>query len=380
MAIRLFALLAKAGLSALICLVLTAVFPLLALPDAWWRDWQSIAPRSDIKLAAREVVLLEVRDDPDHRGILTSLLPTDRGFIGKIARCVGEQHPKALGIDVLLADEVKNDDSFTSLAADLSAASRSTKLVIANYDYEASGAAFAPIAELASAIDASQGNVRLLSDKSTDRVRFSLPARPRDAIPRNFADAVVVAAYPDAVPSRSQRTRILWGAGSDFTRISSADVFRLCTSDKKGELGVLFRNKIVLFGSVAQNDRHSTPLDPLISTDGLDGLSIHAAIVAQRLAGIRVQDASYWLEWLLGTCAAALAISVPSGFRWLHVPIEVIVPVGIFILDAIMFYGFDVGLRSGMLVLCYAFALTVWIKAPKFVRSYFQPAKGSRHV
>ena len=359
----------KALISALLCLLAGALFPQLLTADSWWRDWTSIAPRPALSDAARDIVLVEIRDDAAHRAALTSLLPTDRDFVGRVAVCLAEARPKALGIDILLADERDAVHTQPLLLNRLQHAARAAPLVLASYDVETPQGpiAYPPISALAAAAGAAQGNVRLLTDKTSERVRFSLPSASGDPIAFSFADALARVAQHAPAAGRSVRERILWGSADEFLRVRAVDVARLCEQGDASALRALAEGKILLFGSVAQADRHRTPLANL-GGDGQDGLTIHGAIVAQRLADLHVHEAGLALNLFLAFLVALVAVAVPPDYRWNHIPIEALAIAAIFIADLLLFFLFDVAIRSGLVLLSYAFGIAIWITGRKLTR------------
>lgn len=358
---------AKAALTSVAVFTASALFPQLVLPDHSWRDWQTIYFHR--AAAPSDPVVVEIRDDPEHRRMLHQLVPTDRPFVANLTVCMARAEPRVIGIDILLAGP-REEPVDPLVAGPLRKAAASVPLVLAGYDVTDSlgrVTAFRPVAALTSASGATQGNVRLKPEKPDTFVRRSYSVLPGAPISHNFPDAMLAAAG-EPVEAISPGERLFWWLPESFVRLPAATIAELCERNDLPALRRLFADRIVLLGSVADSDRHRTPLSKLDRyEEGIDGVIIHADAIAHRLAGVAIYPAPLISELILGFVLSFLALRWNDRYLWRRISYGLLMTAAVLLMDCVLFALFGIALRTGLLLYCFGASILAWFLIPQWV-------------
>lgn len=297
-------------------------FPRIWSPEHRLSDWM-VTFVSPSKPVDPDIVLVTIRDDPDYRQSLSSLLPSDRLHLAHLVSCMSAANPRVIGFDMLFDwPDVANASVFEKAVLD---AAQHTPIVIGVASFgdekQSADASVKEIERFAAATDASMGVISLVHSGNQGTVRTALG--DKTTIPRmTFASSI---AKQSGLPIKNQAAlqvryfRIAWShpkqIRSDrpvlFTDFGSLDILKICRENQESGLRALFENKIVLVGSQAQQDLHRIPLSTLSTyQDGYNGIEIHATIIAQILRGPNIVVSNGIFDAVISLLAASLGLLI----------------------------------------------------------------------
>lgn len=240
--------------------------------------------------------------------------PIDRGFLADLILRLDAAGARAIGLDILL-DQPSDPAKDARLIAALETVA--TPVVLARADAD-DGLSARQAAYLADGLAGrTSGWIALERDEVDGIVRhLPRPRGPHGTQAPGFAEAL--AGATPALPAPERAGRILYSHGSD-----GAPAFATYPAQTAALLpDAWFTDRIVLIGTdLPTLDRHPTPLVATRGAEGgsLPGVTIHAHLTAQHLAGLTLATPPPGLSLALTLAVALLVAGVGRTARpaWL---------------------------------------------------------------
>jgi adenylate cyclase len=348
-----------------------------AAPDKFTYDWrtyllaeQAPQPRGDIAI---------VRIDERSLAGYHYVSPIDRGLIAEIVKRVDEAGAKAIGLDVII-DRPTEPRKDTALAEAIRQARAPVILgaVDGRGGRARDGLAFQE--DFIAKTGRSAGHIYFAAERDgltlgDQAIRYMLP--PSEEPPHRASFARLLADLDGKKPEPVSPL-IFWrrppaSGGADLFTAFTVPAHRDANGDPKGAAlpeswrGALAGKIVLIGGGFKDRDVHLTPLT-VASGEPVNGVGVHAQILAQLRDGRSIYEMSWWVEFLIAAAVAGIGVHAArqwtlsgSGLITTTVAFLAIVAAG-----GILFWTMHIILPSATLFLAWALGLGAgsWAGAP----------------
>ncbi|HEX2591576.1 MAG TPA: adenylate/guanylate cyclase domain-containing protein [Rhizomicrobium sp.] len=285
--------------------------------------------------------------------------PVDRGFLADMLTAIAAQHPRAVGLDILL-DTPSDPDKDAKLRKVLSglsvpiAVSYVTRSSVVTDDQRKFLDAFVPAKDRAYATLATDNHdiARWIEPGETNPSGAYIPTFPR------------ALAHKIGVETPNERLKIVWHGQPSPNEPAFREYPMLPVLLPFYQAQNLFRGKIVLIGSdLSLTDRHKTPFDVLTSKDRgeMPGIVIQAHALSQLLNHKPRQEVGGFVNFLIALACAGIG----ALLGWINRPLglRIGLAAGFVTLFVIFGWGFLFyysGKMIGIIVPTLSLALSLW--------------------